>query len=135
MDHHILEEHGCVNMEEHGGVNTEAEDHDPMEDDDHEPENTFEDDGMNALIHDTFGIGVAAADDDDLDDDVEDDIEAIHDIPLPERATKLLYKGSQSTLLSIVLLLVNLKVMNGLSNIKMSCMLRLVIYAIILYKR
>ena len=72
-----------MNMEEHGGVNIEAEDHDPMEDDDHELENTFEDDGSNALIYDMFGSGApVATDDDDVDDDVEDDIKAIHDIPL-----------------------------------------------------
>ena len=135
MDHHILEEHGCVNMKEHGGVNTEAKDHDPVEDDDHELENTCKDDGMNALIHDTFGTSVVATNDDDVDDDVEDDIEAINDIPLLEKVTIPLYEGSQSTLLSIVLVLVNLKVMNGLSNITMSCMLRFFIYAIIVYKR
>ena len=49
-----------MNMEEHGGVSTEVKDHYPMEDDDHAPENTFEDDGTNALIHDTFGNGVVA---------------------------------------------------------------------------
>ena len=122
-------------MEEHGGVNIEVEDHDPMEDDDHELENTFEDDGMNALIHDTFGTSATATDDDDVDDDVEDDIEAIHDIPLLEKAATPLYEGYQSTLLFVVLLLVNLKVMNGLSNITMSRMLRIFIYIIIVYKR
>ncbi len=75
MDQHILEEHG--------GVNIEGENLDPTEDDDHVPESTFEDDGINALIHDTFGTGgvvVATIDDDDDDDDYdEDDIEAIHD--------------------------------------------------------
>jgi hypothetical protein len=89
---------------------------------------------MNALIHDTFVIGVATifVDDDSYD---EDDIEAIHDIPLLEKTNMVLYKGSQSTLLSIVLLLVNLKVMNGLFNIKIPCMIRFVIYFIIFYKR
>ena len=99
------------------------------------PKSTFEDDGMNALIHDTFGTGVvamAATNDDDYD---EDDIEAIHDVPLLEKENITLYKGSQSTLLAIVLLLVNSKVMNGLSNITMSCMLRFMIYIIIVYKR
>ena len=126
MDHHILEEHG--------GVIIEGEDHNPMEDDDHAPENTFEDDGTNALIHNTFGTSIIVATDDDDDDD-EDDIEAFHDIPLLEKENMMLYEGSQSTLLSIVLLLVNLKVMNGLSNITISCMLRFVVYVIIVYKR
>lgn len=87
MDHHISEEHGCVNMEEQGGVSTEDEDHDPMEDDDHALENTFEDDGMNALIHDIFGTSGGDVDDDDVDDDDddEDDIKDIHDIPLLEK--------------------------------------------------
>ena len=57
-------------MEEHGGVTIEGEDHDPMEDDDHVLENTFEDDGMNALIYDTFGTGATiGVDDDDYDED------------------------------------------------------------------
>ena len=117
-------------MAEHGGVSIEGEDHDPMEDDDHLSKNTFEDDGTNALIHDTFGTG--ATDDDDYD---EDENEAIHDIPLLEKENKALYEGSHSTLLSVIILLVNLKVMNGLSNITMSHMLRFVIYVIIVYKR
>ena len=126
MDHHI--------SEEHGGVSIEGEDHDPMEDDNHAPENTFEDDGMNALINDTFGTSffVVANDDDDYD---EDDIEIIHDIPLLEKENMTLYEGSQSNLLSFVLLLVSLKVMNSLPNITMSCILRFVIYIIIVYKR
>ena len=84
-------------MEEHGGVSIEGEDHDPMEDDDHVPKNTFEDDGMNALIHETFGIGATtvAADDDDYD---EDEIEVVHDIPLLKKENMTLYEGYQSTL-------------------------------------
>ena len=136
MDHHISEEHRCVNMDKHGGVSIELEDRDPIEDDDHVPKNTFEDDGTNWLIHDIFGIGVATTDNDDDDDDNydEDDIEFVHDIPLHEKANMTIYKGSQSNLLSIVLLLVNLKVMNGSSNIIMLCMLRFFIYIIIVYK-
>ena len=113
-------------MEEHRGAIIEGEDHDPMEDDDNAPKKIFEDDGMNALIYDTFGSGVAVVDDDNVDDDdeEEDDIELIHDIPLLEKENTSLYKGSQSTLLFVLLFLVNLKVMNGLSNITMSHMLR-----------
>ena len=44
-------------------MSTKVEDHDPMEDDGHVLENTFEDDGTNALIHDTFGNGVVFVDD------------------------------------------------------------------------
>lgn len=126
MDHHILEEHG--------GVSIKGEDHDPMEDDDHAPENTFEDDGMNELIHDTFGTSVVVVVDDNHDYD-EDDIEAIHDISLLEKENMTFYKGSQSTLLFVVLLLVNLKVMNSLNNIIMSHVLRFIIYISIVYKR
>ena len=54
MDHHILGEHGGVNIEEHRGVSIETEDHDPLKDDGYALENTFEDDGTNALILDTF---------------------------------------------------------------------------------
>ena len=89
---------------------------------------------MNALIHDTFGTGVFAIDDDDENYD-EDDIEIVHDIPLLEKEKTTLYKRSQSTLLFCVLFLATLKVMNGLSNITMSHMLRFVIYVSIVYKR
>ena len=81
-----------------------------------------------------FGIGVVATT--DVDDDYDEDgIKSIHGIPLLEKENPTLYEGSQSTLLFVVLLLVNLKVMNGLSNITMSCMLRFIIYIIIDYKR
>ena len=118
-------------LEKHGGVIIQAEDNTPMKDDDHVLEYTIEDDGTNALIHDTFGTGVVAT----TDDDDEHDIDAIHDTPLLEKENMILYKGSQSILLSIVFLLVNLKVMNGLSNITRSRILRFVRYVIIIYKR
>ena len=56
----------------------------------HAPENTFEDDGTNVLIHDTFGTGVASIVVDDDDDYDEDDIEVIHDIPLLEKTNMAL---------------------------------------------
>lgn len=126
MDQHNLD-NMVFEVEEHGGVNVKVEDNDPLEDDDHEPQNTIEDDGKNTLIHDTFSTGV-------VDHDDEDDLDVVHDVPLLEKASKALYKGSWITLLSTVLLLVNLKVMNGLSNITISCMLRYVIYVIIVNK-
>ncbi len=110
-------------VEEHGGANIQGEDNDPMEDDDHTLENTIEDDGINTLIHDTFSPSVSDDDDDDS-----------LDVPLLEKAYEPLYKDSQTTLLSTVLLLLNLKVMNGLSNITMSRMLRYVIYVFIVNK-
>ena len=110
-------------VEEHGGVNIQGEDNDPMEDDDHTPENTIEDDGINTLIHDAFSLSVSNHDDDDS-----------LNVPLLEKAYEPLYKDSQTTLLSVVLLLLNLKVMSGLSNITMSHMLRYVIYVFIVNK-
>ena len=85
-------------MEEHECVSIEGEYHDPMEDDNYVLENTFEDDGTNALIHDTFATSVVAADDDvddGDDDDDEDDIKVFYDIPLLEKATTPLYEGSK----------------------------------------
>ena len=110
-------------VEEHGGANIQGEDNDPMEDENHAPENTIEDDGINTLIHDTFSPSVSDHDDDDS-----------LDVPLLEEAYETLYKDYQKNLLSVVLLLLNLKVMNGLSNITMSCMLRYVIYVFIVNK-
>ena len=94
-----------------------------MEDDDHVPENTIEDDGINTMIHDTFFPSVSDHDDDDS-----------LDVPLVEKVYMPLFRDSQTTLLSVVLLLLNLKVMNGLSNITMSRMLSYVIYVFIVNK-
>ena len=67
-------------------------------------------------------------DHDDQDDDDDDDDDAELDVPLLEKAHQSLYEGSKTTLLAIVLLLVNLKVMNGLSNVAMKHMLRYTIF-------
>jgi hypothetical protein len=75
-------------MEEDDGTNQV---NDPME----------EDDGTNQMIQDLF-----AQPDEDGDSDE----------PLLEKANKRLYEGSRENLLSTTLLLVNLKVMNNLSN-------------------
>jgi hypothetical protein len=49
-----------------------------------------------------------------MDEDNQDDI---HDVdPLLEKSRQPLYEGSTINLLSAILLLVNLKVLNGLSN-------------------
>ena len=48
-----------------------------------------------------------------MDDDIFDDI---HDVPLLVKGKKRLYEGSRTDLLSPKLLLVNMKVVNGLSN-------------------
>ena len=85
----------------------------PIEEDDH-TDNIVEDDGTNTLIHDSFNVRM----DDDFDD--------VHDIPLLDKAYEPLYEGSKTNLLSVVLLIMNLKVMNGLSNIEITRMLRYV---------
>ena len=49
-----------------------------------------------------------------------DDFDDVHDIPLLEKAYEPLYEGSKTNLLSAILLIMNLKVMNGLSNISVT---------------
>ena len=95
-------------MREHGGVNIEVEGNDTMEED-HDDEDDHDD-----------------QDDDDDDDD--DDVDANLDAPILEKVHESLYEGSKTTLLAIVFLLVNLKVMDVLSNVAMTCMLRYVIF-------
>ena len=89
-------------------------------------DNIVEDVGTNTLIHDSFNVRM----DDDDDDDNEniDDFDDVHDLPLLEKAYKPLYEGSNKNILSAILLIMNLKVMNGLSNIAITCMLRYLIF-------
>ena len=63
-------------------------------------------------------------DDDDVDNENDDDFDDVHDIPLLDKAYEPLYEVSKTNLLSAVLLIMNLKVMNGLSNIAITRMLR-----------
>ena len=63
-----------------------------------------------------------------MDDD--DDFDDVHDIPLLDKAYEPLYEGSRTNLLSTLLLIMNLKVMNGISNIAIKWMLRDVKYSI-----
>ena len=51
--------------------------------------------------------------DDDDDDDNENDV---HDIPLLDKEHEPLYEVFKTNLIFVVLLIMNLKVMNGLSN-------------------
>ena len=90
---------------------------DHIEEDDN-TDNIVEDDGTNTLIHDSFNVR--------MDDDNEniDDFDVIHDIPLLEKAYKPLYEGSNTNILSTILFIMNLKVMNSLSNISITRMLR-----------
>ena len=87
---------------------------DHIEQDDH-TDNAVEYDGTNTLIHDSFNVRM---DDDDDDNDHEniDGFDDVHNIPLLEKAYKPLYEGSKTNILSAILLIMNLKVMNGLSN-------------------
>ena len=96
---------------------------DPIEEDDH-TDNVVEYDGTNILIHDSFNVRM----DYDNDDDNEniDDFDDVHDIPLLEKAHEHHYEGSKTNILSATLLIMNLKVMNGLSNISITWMLRYV---------
>ena len=55
-----------------------------------------------------------------------DDFDDVHNIPLLEKEYEHLYEGSKTNILSGILLIMNLKVMNGLSNISITWMLRYV---------
>jgi hypothetical protein len=78
----------------------QAEEHDQPNEDLME-----EDDGTNQMIQDFFSQP-----------DEDANSVGIYDEPLLEKANKRLYEGSRENLLSATLLLVNLKVMNNLSN-------------------
>ena len=87
-------------------------------------DNVVEDDGTNTFIHDSFNVRMD--DDDDDDNENDDDFDDVHNIPLLDKAYEPLYEGSKTKLLSYVLLIMNLKVLNGLSNIAITQMLRYV---------
>ena len=50
------------------------------------------------------------------DDDVDNENDDVHDIPRLNKAYEPLYEGSKTNLLSTILLIINLKVMNGPST-------------------
>ena len=77
---------------------------------------TNDDDDINRLIQDTFAP---------LD---EDNLHGIHDVPLLKKSQEPLYEGSTKNILSTILLLVNLKVLNGFSNTCFTHILRYVMY-------
>ena len=95
---------------------------DHIEQDEH-ADDVIEDDGTNTLIHDSFNVRM---DDNDADNENDDDFDNVHDIPLLDKAYEPLYEGSKINLFSTILLIMNLKVMNGLSNIAITQMLRYV---------
>ena len=96
---------------------------DPIEEDDH-TDSIVEDDETNTLIHDSFNVRMDYDDDDDYENI--DDFDDVHDIPLLEKEYKPLYEGSNTNILFAILLIMNLKVMNGISNISITRMLRYV---------
>ena len=100
--------------EEHGAMNDGEQVNDHVEEDDH-IDNVVEYYGTNTLIHDSFKVRMD--DDDDDDHGHIDYFDDVHDIPLLEKAYKPLYEGSNTNLLSAILLVMNLKVMNDISNI------------------
>jgi hypothetical protein len=97
------------NIEVVGQVINEDMDGDNVSDSNREDE-------IHRLIQDTFAP---------LDEDNQDDS---HDVdPLLEKSRQPLYEGSTTNLLSAILLLVNLKVLNGLSNTCLTQILRYLI--------
>ena len=84
---------------------------DPMDEDD--LIDTNGEDEINRFLQDTFSP---------LD---EDNLHDFHDVPLLEKSQEPLYEGSTTNILSSILLLVNLKVLNGLSN---TCFIQLIRY-------
>ena len=111
-----------VPIQEHG-ANIEDQVNDPMEEDD-DANNTIEEDGTNILIHETFN-------NDGMDDD-DDQLDGVFDIPVLENTRQPLYEGSETSVLVSILLLVNLKIMNGFSNSCVKQLLRYVIYFVTL---
>ena len=79
-------------------------------------------DGINRLLQDTFSpLGH------------EENIHDIHDGPLLEKSQEPLYEGSTTNILYAILLLVNLKVLNGLSNTCFTQLLRYIKLTYFLY--
>ena len=108
-------------LEEHGGLNIQAKSNTPMEEDDNVSKDMIEED--------CIGVGDEEAHDDGTRASNNDDEDSL-DIPLLKKAHETLYKGSQTTLLSTIVLLVSLKVMNGISNVAMLRMLSYGIFVI-----
>lgn len=87
------------------GVNIEDQENDLMDEDDNNK--IVQDDGINELIQELF-------------DDHENDNVICDDEPVLKKAGTPLYEGSRANILYATLLLVSLKVLNGLSNICMT---------------
>ena len=123
MTYHLEDELSKQVLEEHGAMNNGEQVNDHIEEHDH-TDNIVEDDDTNTLIHDKFNVRMD--DDDDNDDHENDDFDDVHDLPLLEKAYKPLYEGSNTNILFAILLIMNIKAMNGISNISVRLMLRYV---------
>ena len=97
--------------EGHGAMNNGEQVNDHIEEDDH-TDNIVEYDGTNTLIHDSFNVRMD--DDDDNHHENINEFDDVHDLPLLEKAYEPLYEGSNTNILSAILLIMNLKVMNGI---------------------
>ena len=101
--------------DEHGYHNIEDEVlNDPMDEDD--VIDTNDKDEINRLIQGTFAPFY------------EENLHDIDDVPVLEKSQEPIYEGSTKNILSTILLLVNLKVLNGLSNTYSTQILRYVMY-------
>ena len=109
--------------QEHGDILNGEQVNNHIEEDDH-TNNVVEDYGTNTLIHDSFNVRMDD-DDDDYNENF-DDFDNENNIPLLDKEYEPLYEGSKTNLLSAILLIMKLKVMNGLSNISITWILRYV---------
>ena len=100
---------------DHGDINNEEQVNDHTND-------IVEYDSTNTLIHDTFNVRMEDEDDGHENDNFDD----VHDLPLLEKAYEPFYEGSKTNFLFAILFIMKLKVMNGLSNILITHMLRYV---------
>ena len=113
LSEQVLKEHGVAMLN-----GEQVNDH--IEQDNH-TNNVVEYDDTNTLIHDSFNVRM-----DDDDNENNDDFDDVDDIPLLDKAYDPHYEGSKTNLLSVVLLIMNLKAVNGLSNISITQILRYV---------
>ena len=87
---------------------------------DNDANNTIEEDGTNRFIYETFN-NVGIYDDGSQFDDA-------YDIPVLHRESEPIYEGLNISLLSALFMLLNLKVVNGMSNTRVTQVLTYVIY-------
>ena len=127
MENVVIAEQLAPEEQYAGPANNDDQVNDDMELDDDHDDNIIEDDGANTLINDAFNVRM----DDDQHHENHDDFDDLHDLPILEKADDPLFEGSHITLLSTVLLIMNLKVMNGFSNTSITQMLRYVIICFI----